>query len=42
MCLDELIISGELQETSKKVVLRVTANQDSMMEEKQGKEKDSN
>eukprot|EP00300_Choanocystis_sp_HF-7_P027169 c32242_g1_i1.p1 GENE.c32242_g1_i1~~c32242_g1_i1.p1 ORF type:complete len:168 (+),score=40.99 c32242_g1_i1:37-504(+) len=34
--LDELLISGELQETSKKIVLRVTANQDAMMEEKPG------
>jgi hypothetical protein len=37
-----LIISGELQETSKKVVLRVTANQDAMMEEKQAKEREAN
>eukprot|EP00299_Pterocystis_sp_00344_P005469 c1691_g1_i1.p1 GENE.c1691_g1_i1~~c1691_g1_i1.p1 ORF type:complete len:154 (+),score=30.79 c1691_g1_i1:45-506(+) len=40
--LDELIISGELQETSKKVVLRVTANQDAMMEDKQAKERETN
>jgi len=36
--LDELLISGELQETSKKIILRVTSNQDAMMEEKQNKE----
>ena len=31
--LDELLISGELQESSKKTVLRVVAAQDQMMEE---------
>jgi hypothetical protein len=36
--LDELIIAGELQESSKKAVLRVCAAQDALMEE--GKDKD--
>jgi AP-1 complex subunit sigma 1/2 len=31
--LDELIIAGELQESSKKAVLRVCAAQDALMEE---------
>merc|ERR1711918_210992 len=39
--LDELLISGELQETSKKIILRVTSNQDAMMEDKQGNKDDS-
>ena len=30
--LDELLISGELQEPSKKAILRVTAAQDALME----------
>lgn len=33
--LDELIIAGELQESSKKTILRVAAAQDAMMEESQ-------
>mmetsp|Transcript_12463 Transcript_12463/g.27540 ORF Transcript_12463/g.27540 Transcript_12463/m.27540 type:complete len:152 (-) Transcript_12463:76-531(-) len=32
--LDELLICGELQETSKKVILRMIQEQDSMMQEK--------
>ena len=31
---DELFIAGELQETSKKAVLRLIAEQDAMMEDK--------
>jgi AP-1 complex subunit sigma 1/2 len=40
--LDEILIAGELQETSKKAVLRVCADQDLMMEESKdgGKKKD--
>jgi len=34
--LDELIMCGELQETSKKAVLRVVAAQDAMMENPDG------
>ena len=34
-----MIISGELQETNKKAVLRHIAEQDSMMEEKKGGKK---
>merc|ERR1719473_1949377 len=34
--LDELIMAGELQETSKKAVLRVVAAQDAMMENPDG------
>eukprot|EP00746_Dinoflagellata_sp_MGD_P163473 gnl/MRDRNA2_/MRDRNA2_91526_c0_seq1.p1 gnl/MRDRNA2_/MRDRNA2_91526_c0~~gnl/MRDRNA2_/MRDRNA2_91526_c0_seq1.p1 ORF type:complete len:156 (+),score=31.43 gnl/MRDRNA2_/MRDRNA2_91526_c0_seq1:81-548(+) len=37
--LDELIISGELQESSKKCVLRYIAEQDAMMEEKKDAKK---
>lgn len=36
--LDELVISGELQETSKKSILRVCASQDAMMEENKDKD----
>jgi AP-1 complex subunit sigma 1/2 len=35
--LDELMIAGELQETSKKCILQVTADQDYMMAEESGK-----
>ncbi len=38
--LDELIIAGELQESSKKAVLRVCAAQDALMEENKEKEED--
>merc|ERR1711934_766563 len=38
--LDELIMSGELQETSKKAVLRVVAAQDAMMENPNGESND--
>jgi AP-1 complex subunit sigma 1/2 len=38
--LDELVIAGELQETSKKAVLRVCAQQDAMMDESRDKDKD--
>jgi AP-1 complex subunit sigma 1/2 len=39
--LDELIIAGELQESSKKAVLRVCAAQDALMDEnKDGGDKD--
>merc|ERR1719473_2493765 len=37
--LDELVISGELQESSKKCVLRYIAEQDAMMEEKKDAKK---
>jgi len=37
--LDELIIAGELQETSKKAVLRVCVAQDEMMDESKQKNK---
>lgn len=37
--LDELVIAGELQETSKKAVLRVCSQQDILMDEQQ-EEKD--
>ncbi|CXI44312.1 AP-1 complex subunit sigma, putative [Plasmodium berghei] len=30
--LDEILVSGELQESSKKIILRVVASQDSLME----------
>jgi len=40
--LDELIIAGELQETSKKAVLRVCAAQDELMDESKQKEKAGN
>jgi len=36
--LDELLIAGELQETSKKAVLRVCTNQDALMDEEKGEE----
>lgn len=35
--LDELFLAGELQETSKKAVLRVTASQDAMVDEAKSK-----
>ena len=38
--LDELIIAGELQESSKKAVLRVCAAQDALMEENKDAERD--
>ena len=38
--LDELLIAGELQETSKKAVLRVCATQDSLMNDEKGDDKD--
>jgi len=38
--LDELIMAGELQETSKKGVLRVVAAQDAMMENPNGENND--
>merc|ERR1712166_1525168 len=38
--LDELIMAGELQETSKKTVLRVVAAQDAMMENPNGETND--
>jgi hypothetical protein len=38
--LDEVLMAGELQETSKKAVLRVVASQDALVEEaKKGKKK---
>ena len=36
---DELFINGELQETSKKQVLRLIAEQDAMMEDKKDQKK---
>ena len=36
--LDELVMAGELQETSKKAVLRVVAAQDALMENPEGEE----
>lgn len=38
--LDELLIAGELQETSKKAVLRVCASQDALMDESKEKERE--
>jgi len=38
--LDELLIAGELQETSKKAVLRVCAAQDALMDESKEKDRD--
>lgn len=38
--LDELLIAGELQETSKKSVLRVCASQDALMDESKEKERE--
>ncbi len=38
--LDELVITGELQETSKKSVLRVCAAQDALMDETKDKDKE--
>ncbi|EUD72792.1 hypothetical protein YYG_01792 [Plasmodium vinckei petteri] len=37
--LDEILVSGELQESSKKVILRVVAAQDSLMEDNKSNKK---
>ncbi|KEG02113.1 hypothetical protein YYE_02852 [Plasmodium vinckei vinckei] len=37
--LDEILVSGELQESSKKIILRVVAAQDSLMEDNKSNKK---